>query len=153
MQHAEIKQVYLVDSDDVGKKRQSLDLCCNKVCIQLLVIKLVLSAKEARVIEIMLTSFLTVGIFVITFICCKLNLFYFCPVVLLNLFLPRGFDPLQAPFFSFNFPEWILTLTRQHHQELLHKGKTKTEKKSILVTHTQPNFVKKKQKKKHDKMC
>lgn len=72
MQHAEIKQVYLVDSDDVGKKRQSLDLCCNKVCIQLLVIKLVLSAKETtRVIEIMLMFFLTVGIFGIAFICRK----------------------------------------------------------------------------------
>lgn len=46
MQDAEIKQVYLVDPDDVGKKRQSFDLCCNKVCIQLLVIKFVLSAKK-----------------------------------------------------------------------------------------------------------
>lgn len=48
MQYAEIKQVYLVNSDDVGKEWQSLDLCCNKVCIQLLVIKLVLPAKKQQ---------------------------------------------------------------------------------------------------------
>lgn len=41
-----MKQVYLVDSNDVGQKRQGLDLCCNEVCIQFLIKKLVLPAKE-----------------------------------------------------------------------------------------------------------
>lgn len=45
-QHIGETGVYLVDSNDVGQKWQSLDLCCNEVRIQLLVKKLVLPAKD-----------------------------------------------------------------------------------------------------------
>lgn len=48
LRHPASQQVYLVDSDDVGQKRQSLNLRSNEVRIQLLVIKLVLSAKETE---------------------------------------------------------------------------------------------------------
>lgn len=43
-----MKQEYLVDSNDVGQKWQRLDLCCNEVCIQLFIKKLVLPAKESK---------------------------------------------------------------------------------------------------------
>lgn len=48
LRHPASQQVYLVDSDDVGQKRQSLNLRSNEVRIQLLVIKLVLSAKKTE---------------------------------------------------------------------------------------------------------
>ena len=36
--------VYLVDADDVGQEGQGLDLGCNEVSVQLLVVQLVLPA-------------------------------------------------------------------------------------------------------------
>lgn len=46
--NVDMKKVYLVDSNYVGQKWQGLNLCCNEVCIKLLVKKFVLPAEERQ---------------------------------------------------------------------------------------------------------